>query len=36
MAPLHEAVMKSDVARVRALLDGGEALDAANDVRSLA
>ena len=34
--PLHEAVMKSDAARVRALLDSGEAVDGTNDVRRAA
>lgn len=34
MPPLHEATMKSDVARIRALLDGGAAVDGPNDVRA--
>jgi hypothetical protein len=34
--PLHEAVMKGDEARVRALLDAGDAADTANDVRARA
>jgi hypothetical protein len=32
--PLHEAVMKGDAARVRALLEAGDAPDTANDVRN--